>query len=61
MPFPQQATGKLLRWVVVSYLDPMLTNLQDLEFHGCDGNVSLPQFRFGASILLTGSPKPRCV
>jgi hypothetical protein len=55
MPFPQQATGKLLSWLAVSFAVSMLTNLQDLEFHGCDGHVSLSQTRLGVNVSLTVS------
>jgi hypothetical protein len=61
MPFPQQATGKLLCCLTVSFTLLMLTNLQDLEFHGCDGNVSLLQNRLGVNVLLTLSLQARCV
>lgn len=50
----RRATGKSFSSLKVWSDEPMLTNLQDLEFHGCDGDVSTPRPRLGANMVLTG-------
>ena len=46
---------------MILFADHMLTILQDLELHGCDGNVSIPRSRLGRNMLLTGLRQPRCI